>query len=123
MIERPLRFAMEQPVEFRLTDMRGGPRHQGRTINISSNGVLLQTDQRIGVGRRLEIFVKMAKLTPDSVEVDLRMQGMSVRSGDGWVAVQVKKHQILPRSRTEAQRLPPGRATRLASSATRAREQ
>lgn len=67
-------------------------------MNISSGGVLIATGQKIGVGRKVEIFVRMAKLSPESMEVDLRLLGMTVRSGDGWVAVQVKKHQILPRA-------------------------
>jgi len=96
MVDRALRFGIQRPVEFRFTDVRGAPRHQGRTVNISSTGVLFETDQKIGVGRKLEIIVRMAKLTPESMEVDLRLLGMSVRSGEGWVAVQVKKHQILP---------------------------
>jgi hypothetical protein len=98
MIQRPLRFAIERPVDFRFTDVRGGPRLQGRTVNISSTGVLMRTDQRIGVGRKLELIIRMARLTPDGPEVDLRLLGMAVRSGDGWVAVQARKHQILKRS-------------------------
>ncbi len=97
MIQRPLRFAIERPVEYRFTDVRGGPRLMGRTINISSTGVLMRTDQKIGVGRKLELIIRMAKLTPDSAEVDLRLTGMAVRSGEGWVAVQARKHQILKR--------------------------
>jgi len=97
MTERPLRFDIERPVEFRLTDVHGSPRLQGRTVNISSGGVLIKTDEKIGVGRKIEMLVRMAKLAPDSLEVDLLLRGLTVRSGQGWVAVHVKKRQILPR--------------------------
>ena len=97
MIQRPTRFAIERPVDYRFTDVRGGPRLQGRTINISSTGVLMRTDQRIGVGRKVELIIRMAKLTPDSADIDLRLLGMTVRSGDGWVAVQARKSQLLKR--------------------------
>ena len=95
MTQRSLRFTIERPVEYRFTDVRGGSRLRGRTINISSGGVLLRTDQRIGVGRKLEITVRMAQLMPGGPEVDLRLLGIAVRSGDGWVAVQAHKQQIL----------------------------
>ena len=88
---------MECQVEYRFTDSRGGQRMQGRTVNISSTGVLLRTEERIGVGRKLELIVRMARLAPNGPEVDLLLLGMTVRSGDGWVAVQARKHQILKR--------------------------
>ncbi len=82
-------------MEYRFTDTRGGPRLQGHTVNISSTGILLRTEEKIGVGRKLELTVRMAPLAPHAPEVDLRLLGRSVRSGDGWVAVQARKHQIL----------------------------
>jgi len=99
MTQRPVRFEIERPLDFRFTDIRGGVRHAGRTVNISSNGILFRTDQRIGLGRKMEILVRVAKLTPESLEVDLRLLGMAVRSGEGWAAVQVRKRQILPHPR------------------------
>ena len=102
MTERPIRFEIERPVAYRLTDARGGPRFDGRTVNISSGGVLFKTEQVIGVGRRVEMVVRMAEPSEPGLEVDLRLLGRVVRSGPGWVAIQVRKHQILPTA-------PPGR--------------
>ncbi len=93
---RPIRFEIERPVSFRLTDARGGPRFEGRTVNISSGGVLFKTAQAVGVGRRLEMLVRMAQSGEPGLDVDLRLLGRVVRSGPGWAAVQVQKHQILP---------------------------
>ncbi|MBI3667152.1 MAG: hypothetical protein HY236_13175 [Acidobacteria bacterium] len=96
MTDRPMRFAMERPVEFWFTDIRDPRRFRGRTLNISSGGVLVQTEEQIGVGRKIEMVVRMATLTPDNAPVDLRLLGRTVRSGQGWVAAQIKKYQILP---------------------------
>jgi hypothetical protein len=96
MTERPIRFEIERPVEFRLTDVRGGPRFQGRTTNISSGGVLFRTDQMLAVGRKIEMIVRMSESPEESLDVDLRLLGRIVRSGPGWAAAQVRKHQILP---------------------------
>jgi len=97
MIDRPMRFEIEQPVEYWLTDVRNAPRLKGRTLNISSGGVLFQTSQNIGVGRKIEMIIPMARLSPESMEADLRLFARTVRGGQGWVAAQVKKYQILPR--------------------------
>ncbi len=96
MVNRPRRFEIDRPIEFRLADSRDAPRLYGRTVNISTGGVLIQTDQNIPVGRKVEMVVRMEKLAPDSADVDLRLYGVTVRSGDGWVAAQVRKHQLLP---------------------------
>lgn len=96
MTDRPIRFEIERPVAFRLTDARGGPQFQGRTVNISSGGVLFRTEQMIGLGRRVEMVVRMAPSGEPGLEVDLRLLGRVVRSGPGWAAVQVRKHQIFP---------------------------
>lgn len=64
MTQRSFRFSIERPVEYRFTDTRGGPRLQGRSINISSTGVLFRTEEKIGVGRKMEVIVRMAQLAP-----------------------------------------------------------
>jgi hypothetical protein len=101
MIDRPVRFEIDRPVEFRLTDQRGAVLQHGRTVNISSGGVLIRTDEKVGVGRKMEATVRMAKLAPEGAEVDLKLLGITIRSGEGWVALQVRKHQILRASEAD----------------------
>lgn len=96
MNERPIRFEIERPVDFRLTDARSAPLLQGRTVNISSGGVLFRTEQTVGVGRKIELVVHMGDSASDTVDVNLRLLGRVVRSGPGWAAAQVGKHQLLP---------------------------
>ncbi|HZS52053.1 MAG TPA: PilZ domain-containing protein [Bryobacterales bacterium] len=96
MIDRPIRFDIERLVEFRVADAKGATPHQGRTINISSSGVLFHTDQQLAVGRKLEMVVHMTQTSPDGVDVNLYLLGTVVRSGPGWAAARVRKHQILP---------------------------
>ena len=105
MVERPARFQIERPVEFRFADMRGAPPLQGRTVNISSGGVLFRTDQTVGVGRKIDMIVRMFQTDSDELKVDLRLFGRVIRSGPGWAAIQVKKHQIRPTSPPDT---PPG---------------
>jgi c-di-GMP-binding flagellar brake protein YcgR len=98
MVNRAARFEIERPVEFRLTGHRNSPQLHGRTVNISSGGVLIRTEHNVNVGQKIDMVVRMARLTPESMEVDLHLLGITVRSGQGWVAAQIKKHQILPRA-------------------------
>jgi PilZ domain len=97
MTERPIRFEIDRPLEFRFTDARLGPvgRLQGRTVNISSGGLLFRTDHTVGVGRKLDLIVRMSA-TPETAEVDLRVLGMVIRSGPGWAALRIRKHQLAP---------------------------
>ena len=97
MVDRPQRFDIERPVKFRLSDVRNAPSLSGRTVNISTGGVLIQTDHAIAPGRKVEMVVRMAKLAPDSPEIDLRLYGVTVRTGDGCFAAQIRKHHLQPR--------------------------
>ncbi len=94
MTDRPLRFPMDRPVEFRVSGSRDGSVLHGRTVNISSGGVLFRTEHRLEVGRKIQMVIRVAD--PGSLEVDLHLLGVIVRSGPGWAAAQVRKHRLVP---------------------------
>jgi hypothetical protein len=96
MAERPIRFEIERPVDFRLTDVRGAPEYHGRTVNISSGGILFRTDQTVGVGRKIELLVRMSDPALPGPNVTLHLQGRVIRSGPGWAAARVQKRAIFP---------------------------
>lgn len=101
-----MRFAMERPVEVRFPGAREAPPAQGRTVNISSGGVLFRTDQVIGVGRKIDMVVRMSRPGSEVVNVDLYLRGVIVRSGRGWAAAQVRKYRLVP---IAPPGIPPGR--------------
>lgn len=96
MTNRSIRFDIERAVDFRLTDDRARTPRRGRTVNISSSGVLFQTDQPPDVGRRVELIVRMTNESPDLVDIDLHLIGIVVRTGPGWAAARTRKHQLQP---------------------------
>jgi hypothetical protein len=96
MTNRSIRFDIERAVDFRLTDDRTKTPRQGRTVNISSSGVLFQTDNPPDVGRRVELIVRMTNESPDLVDIDLHLIGIVVRTGPGWAAARTRKHQLQP---------------------------
>lgn len=96
MTDRSIRFDIERAVDFRITDDRTGTPHRGRTINISSSGVLFQTDQPPGVGRKVEMIVRMTNESPGFADIDLHLIGIVVRTGPSWAAARTRKHQLQP---------------------------
>src|SRR5215471_7749477 len=94
MTDRPLRFPMDRPVEFRLSNMRDSPPLHGRTVNISSAGVLFRTEHRLDIGRKIQMVIRVSD--PNSLDVDLHLLGVIVRSGPGWAAARVHKHRLIP---------------------------
>ena len=96
MTERPVRFEIERPVDFRLTDVRSPLRLHGRTVNLSSGGALIRTEQMIDVGRKVDMIVRMSKPSAEASDPDLRLLGVIIRSGPGWMAVRIRKHQFVP---------------------------
>lgn len=101
MKERPTRFRIERPAEFRFTDVRNAPCFSGRTVNISSGGVLFKTDQSLGIGRKVEMLIRQCDSADGLFQVDLRLLGMVIRSGTGWAVMQVRKHRLLPRDQSD----------------------
>ena len=94
MTDRPLRFPMDRPVEFRLSGTRDGPPLHGHTVNVSSGGVLFRTEHRVDIGRKIQMVVRMSD--QGSLDVDLHLLGVIVRNGPGWAAAQVRKHRLVP---------------------------
>ncbi len=94
MTDRPLRFPMDRPVEFRLSGVHDAPLLHGRTVNISSGGVLFRTEHRLDIGRKIQMVIRMSDR--GSLDVDLHLLGVIVRSGPGWAAAQARKHRLVP---------------------------
>ena len=101
MRHRPYRYDIRRPVEFRFFRDGSGPlTGTGSTINISRRGLLFQTDKEVEVGTKVEMTIRMG---PGPVEasdvVSLHVEGITVRTEPGKVAVSIKKHRLAPVSR------------------------
>ncbi len=90
MRERANRYEIERSVEYRFRSKEGPIAGSGLTINISRTGVLFQANQDLEVGRGIELVIRMGS------NVKLMLEGLTVRSEGGYVAIATGKHRLRP---------------------------
>lgn len=95
MQERAQRFEIRRPLEYRLKPPGARKEGTGQTRNISKGGLLFETEDEIGTGRKIELTVHVGDALGGR-PVTLHVQGITVRHEHGAVAVLVKKHKLRP---------------------------
>ncbi len=88
------RFQLEQDVYFRVLG-RGACVNEGygKTLDMSSGGILFTTSERLGLGNHLEVSVSWpAKL--ENTALKLVARGRVVRSDADKVAVTIDKYEF-----------------------------
>jgi hypothetical protein len=93
MQERPPRYQIERPVEYRVRTPSGPIQGKGKTLNISRSGLLFQPEHPISVGAKIDMNVKMGDAV-GGAPVTLRVNGVTLRSQQGFVAVAIKKYKL-----------------------------
>ncbi len=106
MRERPNRYDINRPLQYRVREGTRFVSGTGRTLNISRKGVLFHTEGPMRVGSKIEITVQMGAPMDDGPAVKLHVQGLTVRIDEGNVAVAIKKYRL--RSVEDAILQPPG---------------
>lgn len=92
------RFSIERRIRYR-TAGRGsiGISGSGRTVNMSSVGMLIATDRGLSVGWRIEVEVDGPFQVDDQVYWKLIVTGSIVRSESGavpLVALKISRHEF-----------------------------
>ncbi len=89
------RFPIEREVRFKILSKKTGDEAGiGKTVNISSNGILFTTDKLLIPGRRLEISVSWPAQLNDKCSLKLVAQGRVVRFEQGRAAMEIQKHEF-----------------------------
>ena len=98
MRHRSFRYDIRRPVNFRFS--RDGSRPStgtGSTLNISRRGLLFQTEDKVEVGTKIQMTIHIG---PGQIEasqdVTLQVEGITVRTEPGKVAVSIKRHRLSP---------------------------
>ena len=86
-IEREMRFKM---LSKRLADEAGS----GTTVNMSSGGVLFQTDKTLIPGKRLEMAISWPAQLDNRCAMKLIARGRVVRSEGGMTAVEIQQYEF-----------------------------
>lgn len=86
-IEREMRFKM---LSKRLADEAGA----GTTVNMSSGGILFQTEKTLIPGKRLEMAISWPVQLDNRCALKLIARGRVVRSENGRTAVEIQQYEF-----------------------------
>ena len=97
------RFDIEREARFKILNRKSGDETgTGKTINLSSNGVLLSTDRRVVPGKNIEVSISWPAQLNSTIPLKLVARGRVVRSDDGSAAVEIQHSEF----RTQASQGP-----------------
>jgi len=88
------RFPFEQEVRFKLFHRNGVQIGLGRTVNISSRGILIQTDLELAPGDRLEISVNWPVRLDNHCPLKLVATGRVIRAQPGKAAISIERYEF-----------------------------
>ena len=89
------RFPIEREVRYKILNKR--TTHEegtGKTINISSNGVLFTTDQILVPGKRLELSISWPAQLDNRCFLKLVARGRVARLEQGRAAVEIQQYEF-----------------------------
>jgi hypothetical protein len=97
------RFPIEREVRYRAMNKRGGEEAgDGKTLNISSSGVLFTTAQMLLPGRRLEISINWPAQLNNKCALRLVARGRIVRFEKGSAALEIQQYEFRTASASAA---------------------
>jgi PilZ domain len=100
------RFPIEREVRFKVLNKRGGEETgEGKTLNISSSGVLFTSEQMLLPGRRLELAINWPVQLNNKVALKLVARGRVVRFEEGRAAIEIQQYEFRTQSATSAGKL------------------
>lgn len=89
------RFPIEREVRYRVLSKRSGNEEgTGKTINISSNGVLFTTDKILLPGKRLELSISWPAALDNKCQLKLVARGRVARLEQGKAAIEIQQYEF-----------------------------
>jgi hypothetical protein len=89
------RFPIEREVRYRVLNKRGGDESgDGKTVNISSAGILFTTENMVLPGRRLEVSINWPAQLNNKCALKLVARGRVVRFEDGRAAMEIQQYEF-----------------------------
>jgi hypothetical protein len=89
-----VRFPIEQDVRYKVFNRSTIEVGSGRTINMSSNGVLFTTERVLAPGERLEVSVAWPAQLDNKCPLKLVTTGRVVRSEQGRAAITIERYEF-----------------------------
>jgi hypothetical protein len=92
---RSERFSIQREVRYKVFKKRRGSLvGSGKTINISSSGVLFTSDEVLRLGERLELSISWPVRLDNKNALKLVVLGTVVRVTPGCTAMQIRHHEF-----------------------------
>jgi len=89
------RFPIEREVRYRILNKRSSCEEgTGKTVNISSNGVLFTTDQILVPGKRLELSISWPAQLDNKCQLKLVARGRVARLEQGKAAIEIQQYEF-----------------------------
>jgi hypothetical protein len=89
-----VRLPIEQDVLYKVLARNTIEVGLGKTVNMSSNGVLFTTERPLAVGQRLEVTVNWPMLLDNKCALKLVTTGRVVRSESGVAAIAIERYEF-----------------------------
>jgi hypothetical protein len=89
------RFPIDRDVKFKLFDGKSLARSgQGKTVNMSSTGILFATDAPLPIGKRIELSVDWPAKLNDTCRIKLVASGRIVRVDGNHAVITLDRHEF-----------------------------
>jgi hypothetical protein len=89
------RFPIEREVRYKILNKRNTQEEgTGKTVNISSNGVLFTTDQILLPGKRLELSISWPAQLDNKCQLKLVARGRVARLEQGRAAIEIQQYEF-----------------------------
>ena len=92
------RFPIESELRYKLLDGKAPETGLGRTLNMSSSGVLFTSEAKLPVGRRVEVSVDWPAELNENCGLKLVAQGRVIRSCTENAAIRIDKYDFRTRA-------------------------
>ena len=97
---RSSRFPIEREVRYKTLNQRAEIlAGSGKTLNISSSGVLFTSDHDLPVGTRLEVSISWPAQLNEKCLLNLVARGRVTRHTKGQLALQIQQYEFRTQSR------------------------
>jgi hypothetical protein len=88
------RFAIERELRYKVLNKKCEEAGTGRTVNVSSTGVLFTADQLLLPGRRVEVSISWPAQLNSRCALRLVARGRVVRFDEGKVAMEIQQYEF-----------------------------
>lgn len=96
---RSSRFPIEREVRYKTLNHRAEQIiGVGRTLNISSSGVLFTTEHEFAPGTKVEVSISWPAQLNEKCMLNLVARGRIVRCGEGTAALQIQQYEFRTQS-------------------------